>query len=206
MTAEEEKLRYLTEHEFFQDFNRMEMWNIQRQATMFTCEPGRLFYQPGDVGEVLFILKEGSVHLYRLTPEGRKLIVATLHKGAIFGEMSLIGQGMHHTFAESASRARICVMSRVDVENLLRRKPELAIRLMRMIAERLRTAEQHLEQLAYSSIPSRLATQLLTLASDSSEVHGFTHQELAEMVGTYRETATAILNDFKNQGLIEIER
>lgn len=202
---ETEKLRYLTEHEFFQDFNRLEMWNIQRKTTMFTCEPGRLFYSAGDSGEVLFILKEGTVHLYRLTPEGRKLIVATLHKGAVFGEMSLLGQRLHNTFAEAASPARVCVMSRVDVEALLRQKPQMALRLMQSMGERLQAAERQLEQLAFSSMPGRLATLLLELA-EGDQVLGHTHQELAEMVGTYRETVTSILNEFKGQGIIEIGR
>lgn len=206
MSTQDEKLYYLTKHEFFQDFNRLEMWNVERQTTMFTCEPGRVFYQSGEMGEVLFILKEGTVHLYRLTPEGRKLIVATLSDGAVFGEMSLIGQGMHDTFAEAVSPARICVMSRVDVEMLLRKKPAMALRLLGVMGERLQAAERQLEQMAFGSVPSRLASQLLQLSGGRDEVEGFTHQELAEMVGTYRETATQALNTFKSQGLIEIGR
>lgn len=206
MTTQDEKLYHLTKHEFFQDFTRLEMWSIDRQTTMFTCEPGRVFYQAGETGEVLFILKEGTVQLYRLTPEGRKLIVATLSGGSVFGEMSLIGQGMHNTFAEAMTPARICVMSRVDVEALLRKKPQMALRLLDVVGQRLRAAEQQLEQIAFSSIPSRLATQLLHLAGSGDLVDGFTHQDLAEMVGTYRETATLALNEFKGEGLITIGR
>ncbi|MBA3532455.1 MAG: Crp/Fnr family transcriptional regulator [Ardenticatenales bacterium] len=199
-------MRYLLEHDFFQDFNRLEMWAIERTTTMFTCEPGRLFYSAGEIGEVLFILKEGTVHLYRLTSEGRKLIVATLTKGAVFGEMSLIGQGMHNTFAEVVRPARVCVMSRGDVETLLRQKPQMALRLMSIMGQRLQAAERQLEQLAFNRIPARLATLILALGEEGNEVRGHTHQELADMLGTYRETATLILNEFKGQGLIEIGR
>lgn len=201
-----EKLRYLTKHEFFKDFTPSEMREVEEQTTMFTCPAGRMFYQAGDTGELLFILKEGTVHLYRLTPEGRKLIVGTLHAGTVFGVMSLVGQGMHNTFAEAVTPALICVMSRIDVESLLRRKPQMALRLMEIIGRRLQLAEQQLERLAFDSVPNRLATQLLDLSANGSDVVGLTHQELAEMVGTYRETATSILNDFKAHGLIELGR
>lgn len=206
MAVQDEKLYYLSKHEFFRDFNRLEMWSINRQATMFTCDPGRIFYSAGDSGEVLFILKQGTVQLYRLTPEGRKLVVATLSDGTVFGEMGLIGQGMHETFAEAVTPARICVMSRTDVEALLSKKPQMALRLLNVMGERLRAAEQQLEQLAFGSVPSRLASQLLQLAGDGDQIQGFSHQELAEMVGTYRETATLALNQFKADGLITIGR
>ncbi|MDQ4078945.1 MAG: helix-turn-helix domain-containing protein, partial [Chloroflexota bacterium] len=86
------------------------------------------------------------------------------------------------------------------------KKPQMALRLLKIMSERLQAAECQLEQIAFSSVSSRLASQLLALAQDRDEVDGFTHQELAEMVGTYRETATLTLNDFKAQGLIETGR
>ena len=206
MVKKNQKLRYLSEHELFQDFTLSEMKQMERKTTMFTCKPGRTFYNAGDTGEVLFILKEGAVHLYRLTPEGRKLIVTTLQAGSIFGEMSLIGQRMYDTFAEAATPARICVMSRVDVMKLMLQKPQLALRLMGMMGKRLMGTERQLEQIAFSSVPSRLASKLLELSADKDEIKGFTHQEFADMIGTYRETVTASLNEFKGQGLIQIGR
>lgn len=202
----ENKLRYLSEHELFQDFSASEMKQMERKTTMFTCKPGRTFYNAGETGEVLFILKEGSVHLYRLTPEGRKLIVATLTAGMIFGEMSLIGQKMYDTFAEAATPSRICVMSRVDVMKLMLQKPQLALRLMGMMGRRLMGTERQMEQIAFSSVPTRLANKLLELSGDKNEIKGYTHQEFADMIGTYRETVTASLNEFKGQGLIKIGR
>jgi CRP-like cAMP-binding protein len=200
------KLRYLSEHELFQDFSPQEMKQMERQTTMFTCKPGRTLYNAGETGEVLFILKEGSVHLYRLTPEGRKLIVATLGPGSIFGEMGLIGQRMYDTFAVAATPARVCVMSRIDMMKMMLQKPKVALRMLNIMGRRLIGAERQLEQMAFSSVPSRLATRLLELRDEKNQIRGHTHQELADMIGTYRETVTATLNDFKSQGLIEIGR
>ena len=113
------KLDYLSAIEVFRDLSRKEMEAMDRAITMNTCRQGKLFYIPGDTGEVLFFLKKGRVQLYRLSPEGKKLIVAALGPGAIFGEMALVGQGMHKTFAEATEDCLLCVMSRADVERLI---------------------------------------------------------------------------------------
>lgn len=204
-----QKQRYLSTIEIFQDLTPKEVERIDQAVTMSTCRPGRIFYSPEETGEVLFLLKKGRVQLYRLSPEGKKLVVATLEKGAMFGEMSIIGQGMHNLYAEATSECLLCVMSRVDVERLLMEKPNVAIRFMEAMANRLQDAEAQLEDLAFKSIPARLAGLLLTHAKEEQGellLSGYTHQDLAEMLGTYRETITQTLNDLKAQGAIEIGR
>lgn len=203
------KFRGLSNIEIFRDLSPQELEEMDRTTTMSTCEPGRVFYAPDETGEVLFLLKKGKVQLYRLSPEGKKLVVAVLEEGAIFGEMSLVGQGMHNTFAESIEDCTLCVMSRLDVERLITEKPKVALRFMEAMANRLQEIEVKMEDLAFKGIPSRLASLLLSLSHEkesSRAVDGYTHQDLAEMLGTYRETTTQILNDFKNQGWIGIGR
>jgi CRP-like cAMP-binding protein len=203
------KLQALSEIEIFQDLSDQEMEEMDRSTTMSTCEPGRVFYGPDEIGEVLFLLKKGRVQLYRLSPEGKKLVVAILEKGAIFGEMSLVGQGMHNTFAEAVDECTLCVMSRMDVERIVEEKPQVALRFLESMAIRLRKTEEKLEDLAFKSIPVRLAALLQDLAGESKSgdtVEGYTHQDLAEMLGTYRETATQTLNEFKSHGWVEIGR
>jgi CRP-like cAMP-binding protein len=203
------KIQALSEIEIFQDLSHQEMEEMDRTTTMSTCESGRVFFGPDESGEALFLLKKGKVQLYRLSTEGKKLTVAILEPGAIFGEMSLIGQGMHNTFAEAIEDCTLCVMSRMDVEQLLISKPQVGLRILQSMARRLQEAEVKLEEMAFKSIPARLASLLLKLSNHGKSepiVNGYTHQDLAEMVGTYRETTTQTLNQFKNQGWIEIER
>lgn len=203
------KLNYLSNIEIFRDLSQTELEEMDRSVTMSTCEPGRIFYMPEDTGEVLFLLKKGRVQLYRISPNGKKLIVATLGPGTIFGEMSLVGQGMHNTFAEAVDECVLCVMSRADVERVMREKPQVAFRFVEALGERMTALEAQLEEIAFKSIPARLASLLLRLASEQGEktvVAGYTHQELGEILGTYRETITQTLNDFKAAGLVGISR
>lgn len=203
----DQKIHYLQQVDIFQDLSKAEMKEMDRTTTMSTCKRGKIFYQPEDTSEVLFILKKGRVQLYRISPEGKKLVVATIGPGTIFGEMAIVGQQMHNTFAEAVADCLLCVMSRYDVERLILRKPTVALRIMDVMAGRLIEAESRLEDMAFKGIPARLAALLLRLRGEQgNEIHGYSHQDLAEAVGTYRETTTQILNKFKTKGLIEIGR
>ena len=203
-----EKMRYLSELAVFQDLSPREMEELNRITTMSTVQRGRVFYRPEEPGEVMFILKEGRVQLYRISPEGKKLVITTLGPHTLFGEMALLGTKMHNTFAEAVDGCLICVMSRTDLERLILSKPQVALRILDITGKRLREAEERLDNMAFKGIPARLASLLLRLSSeqDSDTINGLTHQDLAESVGTYRETATKVLNDLKSQGLIEIGR
>jgi CRP-like cAMP-binding protein len=203
----QEKIDYLREIDVFRGLSKADMQEMDRTTTMSTCRRGKIFYRPEDASEVLFILKKGRVQLYRLSPEGKKLTVATLGPGTIFGEMGIIGQGMHSKFAEAVEDCLLCVMSRHDVERLILSKPAVALRFMKVMADRLNKAEAQLEDMAFKSIPARMAALLLRLSDkQSNSIQGYTHQDLAEAIGTYRETATQTLNDFKARHLIEIGR
>lgn len=203
-----DKMRYLSELAVFQDLAPREMEELNRITTMSTVPRGRVFYRPEETSEVLFILKEGRVQLYRISPEGKKLVITTLGPHTLFGEMALLGTKMHNTFAEAVDDCLICVMSRTDLERLILSKPQVALRILEITGKRLREAEERLENMAFKGIPARLASMLLRLAEEQGDdsITGLTHQDLAESVGTYRETATQVLNDLKSSGLIEIGR
>jgi len=202
------KLALLSETDIFQDLGPRDMEEIERMTAMTTCRRGKVFYTPGETGEVLFVLKQGRVNLFRINPDGKKLVLTTVDSGTVFGEMSLVGQGMHDTFAEAADECTLCVMSRDDLEHLLVNKPQVALRFLALLANRLSEVETRLETVAFKSVPARLAVEILRLAEGTQDrrVDGVSHQDLADAVGSYRETVTRILNDFKHDGLIELER
>ncbi|MCO5206128.1 MAG: Crp/Fnr family transcriptional regulator [Anaerolineae bacterium] len=209
MLPPQQKVDYLSTIAIFRDLSQPELMQMDRTITMSTCRTGKIFYMPEDQAEVLFLLKKGRVQLYRMSSAGKKIVVATLGPGAIFGEMALVGQRMHNTYAQALDECTLCVMSLADVERLLQEKPEVAFRLVQALGERVSTLETRLEDIAFKSISARLAAELLQLADeqgDGSTVRGLTHQELAERLGTYRETTTQTLNEFKAEGLIEIGR
>lgn len=204
----DDKLGYLSDVDLFRDLSERDMTELDRMTTITSVPRGRVFYQPEDVSEVLFLIKQGKVQLYRISPEGKKLVIATLGPGTLFGVMALLGQQMHNAFAEALDDCLILVMSRTDLERLILSKPQVGLRMLEITGRRLNDAEARLEDMAFKGIPARLASLLLRLSVERSspDILGMTHQDLAETIGTYRETATQVLNDMKSKGLIEIGR
>jgi CRP-like cAMP-binding protein len=197
---------YLSKSDLFGDLTPDQLGGIQDSVAMSTAPRGRVFFTPGETGEALFILKTGRVSLYRVTPEGRKLVTATVEPVAVFGEMSMIGAGMHGSFAETTEDSLLCVMSRTDVTRMLAHYPTVALRLLELLARRVENAEERLADSAYKSTAARIATTLLRLSRDGEVPVKLAHQDIADMVGTYRETATRILNEMREEGLLELHR
>jgi CRP-like cAMP-binding protein len=205
------KLAYLKTIDIFQDLDDTEMKDVETSAPMFTCEPGRIFYHADDPAEVLFILKKGEVILSRVNEDGKRLITATLEAGTIFGEMPLLGQRLQHSEAEALTECLICSMSRRDVVALINKYPVIAVRIAEALSSRLEEAEARLQEMAFQGLRERLASLLLRLADETDwrgnlVIKGLTHQHLAEILGSYRETVTATLNEFKADGLVETGR
>jgi CRP/FNR family cyclic AMP-dependent transcriptional regulator len=199
------KLGYLLETEVFRPLSEPERTWLAESTTMVSCERGRVFYTPDEPGEVVFILKRGRVDLYRIAADGRKLVVTTLGPHTIFGEMGLLGQGMYGCYAEATEDSLICVLSRADLQALIRRNPEVGLRLLAELGTRLREREAELESLAFRGLPARLAMLLLREADIYGTIDGYSHQELAERLGTYRETVSQLLGRFRGEGLVAVE-
>jgi CRP/FNR family transcriptional regulator, cyclic AMP receptor protein len=205
-TARQWKLDLLSESEIFRDLTMPEMKEIERATTMTTCRRGRPLYSVGDQAEVLFILKKGKVQVYRIAEDGRRLVMATLGPGSIFGEMPLLSQRMEDGYAEALEDSTICIMSRSDVENLLLTRPQVSLNLIRILAARVTDLEDRLEMQAFQSVTSRLAATLIRLSGETTEIKGASHQQIAETIGASRETVTRALGDFRSQGLVELGR
>ena len=201
------KLAYLSVVDIFQDMTPDELKEIQDSISMTTCPAGKIFYSPGQYGEVIFILKKGKVQIYKMSSEGRKLVLETLGPGTMFGEMSLVGAGLYDAFAEAMEGSLICVMNRRDMEKLIQSKPQIGIRLLDAMARRLRESEERLEQTLFHEVPSQLAALLLRLRSeDGTNTIVTTHEELADHLGVYRETVSTALNNMKKEGVVSISR
>lgn len=208
-----EKIWYLKHINLFRNLTDVEIGVLDRITYMKDYSRHKQVYGQSDSGDVVYLIKEGRVKIYKLSPEGKELTLAILEPGEIFGEMALIDEGPRDTIAETLDDALLCVIRRRDFELLLKKKPELALRVTKLIGVRRREIKNQLENLVFRSAPSRLALLLMALA----EKHGvrdsqgiivnvkLSQQELANLIGTARETTSALLNEFKRLGLIDIQ-
>lgn len=201
------KLGLLRSSDLFSDLDDRQMGHVEEVTVMTYAERGRLIYAQGETSEALFLLKRGKVHIYRISPDGRKLLTAVVEPGTLFGNMAFTGTTMQDGFAEAVEDSTLCVMSRHDIEELVQEFPSVGIRLLDTVSRKVRELEARLEEGLLRDMPTRVAAALLRLREhqDSDSV-AITHQELADNLGTYRETVTHTLGDLQDRGLIALRR
>lgn len=205
-----ERLWCMTEVDIFADLDAAEMDALAASAPSKQFSAGSLIYSPHQPIETLFILKGGRVRIFRVSPDGRALTTAIISPGTIFGEMVVIGQQMHDSFAEALDDVAVCVMSRVDVQRMLLGNAKIAARISETLGRRLAQVEQRLSDAIFKSVPERIAGTLLVMARNrplarGAQVH-LTHEQLAALAGTSRETTTKVLGEFADQGAITLAR
>lgn len=217
-TVYDDRLAMLAEIDIFADLDRSEMKAIAKAAPMRTYPSGALLYSPHNPVEVLFLLKRGRIRVFRISPDGRALTTAIITSGTIFGEMVLLGQQMYDNYAEALDEALVCLMNRADVHRLLLSDPRISARITEILGRRLVAMEQRLSDTVFKTVPQRIAATLCTLADRApprrrvGPVGGgsiqlaLTHEQIAALVGTSRETATKALGDFAEQGLVKLGR
>ncbi|PAZ14207.1 cyclic nucleotide-binding protein [Streptomyces sp. SA15] len=208
----------MSEVDIFRDLSEAEMEAIATAAPMKTYAAGEILHSPQQPSEVLFILKRGRVRIFRVSADGRALTCAIISPGTIFGEMALLGQRMYDNFAEALDDVTVCVMSHADVHKFLLSDARIAARITEILGRRLADLEQRLSDSVFKSVPQRVATTLTTLAARADTPAGklrpgarhpqitLTHEQLAALAGTSRETCTKVLHDFAGRGLLRLAR
>ncbi len=204
----------IADEDIFRDLTPEQRAPIERQITYAEYPAGHIFYAPEEYSAQLLILRRGRVRVYKLSSEGRALTLLILEPMAIFGEMMLADEWVQDSFAEAMSACTVGMLGRKEVRQILSAYPDVALRFMEAMSRRLRALEHKLADVAFKSVPQRLATVLLNLADNQPEpaistsppaVVRYTHQQLAEMIGSYRETVTKAIGEFRESGLIRVE-
>ena len=135
-TPANDKMRYLSELNVFQDLSQREMEELNRVITVSNVPKGRVFYRPEETSEVLFILKEGRVQLYRISPEGKKLVISTLGPHTLFGEMALLTKSPRNSTVRATTPVDVLAVSKSDFSKLLANFGELGSEINRVAAAR----------------------------------------------------------------------
>lgn len=160
-----------------------------------------------------YILLDGSAKVAVTGPEGGEAVLAFLEEGDFFGEMSLLDGDPRSATVRATSEVHLLLLRRQAFMELLRRFPEIAIGILTELAARLRHANRKISALALSPVPARVSGALLQLAelrgirSKGQVVIGDrpTHQEIAEMANTSRETVSRVISQMLRDGLVELD-
>jgi CRP-like cAMP-binding protein len=178
---------------------------FNKVITIKHLERGDMVATADDLAHKMYMLMSGKVNLVCTNNEGRRLVIATLEAGAIFGEGALDSPGDPNVFVEAADKVSVWVVPAGEARNMTIQYPILGWGMLQTYGERLHQVENSLEDVAYKKLPERLAMLLLELGNNQNGlIKGVSHQSLADHLGTYRETVSAILRDFKRQDVVEL--
>ncbi len=206
MTSDPEREFVLREIDLFRDLDDDEVASIGAAAPMRTVPAGELLYSPASPAEILFILKAGRVRLYAIGHDGRTLTTAIVEPGQLFGEMVPLGQSLNDTWAETLQPCVVCLMDRPDVDRLLLADPRVAARIAEILGQRVAELEARLSDTVLKTAPERIASALSRLADRDGAIVRLTHEQLADLVGTTRETVTKVLGELAGRGLVQVRR
>jgi CRP/FNR family cyclic AMP-dependent transcriptional regulator len=220
----QEEIRLLSMVDILGPLSEEEMEDLAKRTPDTFLEQDDILYSPQHGTERLFILKQGRVQLYEVNAEGDEITLSVIEDGNVFGEMALTGQSLKGLYVRALTPSTVVSLRREDVEELIRNKPEVGLRLVRDLAERLHASEARYADVVGKDVPARLATLILNLVDSEGVVLSivdseravstqsyriptrYTHDQLASMIGCKRVAVTRAFRKLEGGGAVELKK
>lgn len=175
---------------------------------------GEYIYLPEEHADKVYFISEGRVKIGNYGDSGKEITKAILNGGEVFGELSLIGQTERRDFAYAMEKTSCCVLTVEEMKSLMRDHGGLNLFLMKIMGSRVLQMEQRLESLVFKDSRTRIIEFILEMAEKRGQRVGYefvvrkfiTHQEIANITATSRQTVTTVLNELRNKNLLTFDR
>lgn len=197
---------------FFEGLDQADVLLLNEYSSLQTFSKGEVVFKEGDVPSGLYTILKGKVKIYRTGTEGKEQIVRLSNKGDLVGYRALIGEDEYRNGAACLEETQICFIPKDIVLRVVDQNIILLRRVMHLLTDDLRYAEQKIKELAQKPVRERVADALLQLKDkygyekDESTINiSMSREELANLVGTATETLIRILSDFKKDRIIDLE-
>jgi CRP-like cAMP-binding protein len=162
-----------------------------------------------DPGDALYVVSTGQVKVVLIGEDGREVILSVLTDGDFFGEMSLIDDEPRSAHVIAMKDSHLLVLRREDFQAQLEVQPKIALKLLRVLVQRLRRADEKIGGLVLLDVNGRVARLLLDMADEGGGpkiTRRLTHHTIAQMIGSSRETVSRAMRELVGRGLIEVTR
>jgi CRP/FNR family transcriptional regulator, cyclic AMP receptor protein len=209
----QEEIRLLSMVDILGPLSDEQMEDLARRTPDTFLEQDDVLYTPKEGTERLFILKKGRVQLYEVNHEGDEITLSVIEDGNVFGEMALTAQSLTGIYVRALTPATVVSLRREDLEDLIMTKPEVGLRLVRDLAQRLHDSEARYADIVGKDVPARLATLILTLVDSEGVVSSesyripnhYTHERLASMIGCKRVAVTRAFRKLEEGGAVVLK-
>lgn len=192
-----------------------EMKEVDKMTKMKTADKDQYVYFPEDPSTNIYFLKEGRIKIGSFSDSGKENIKAILSPGEIFGELALAEERVRSEHAIAMDdKILICSMNMSDMEQMMQMNPKLSLKVTKLIGFRLRKMERRLDGLIFKDARTRIIDFIRDMAEESGKEvgdeimvkHFLTHQDIANLTASSRQTVTTVLNELKEDNLIYFER
>lgn len=175
---------------------------------------GEYIYMPEEPSDALYMVVGGKVKVGAYSPDGKEITKSILTQGDIFGELALVGEEHRRDFAVTLHDTELCMLPKADMQQLMQQDPALCQQVVQLLGYRLARMEQRLEALVFKDSRTRVIEYLRSLAQEKGQQIGYeievrgilTHQEMANLTATSRQTVTTVLNELRRDNVITFNR
>lgn len=209
-----EKIWYLKRSNLFGQLQPSDLAELELRCLSRSFARNTPIYLPADEADAVLLLARGKAKICHLTPDGKQAILAFIEPGELFGELALIQPSEREEYAEATENSLVILIPRQEMERLMERHSGLSLGITKLISLRRQRIERRLKYLLFRSNRERLVHLLLELA----ELYGtpedggiglrvkLSHQDLANVIGSTRETVTVVLGELQAEGLVTLGR
>ncbi len=209
-----ERLWYLKRCDLFQRLGPEQLAALESRSRVRKFPRGTPIYLPADLADGVLVLAEGRVKIGSFTEDGKQTILAFIEPGEIFGELSLMGSEEREEYAEAVEKSIVVLVPKEVMEQLLAENPEVSLGITKLFGMRRKRVERRLKYLLFRSNRERLVHLLLELAEQYGRpIEGgldlrikLSHQDLANIIGSTRETVTVVLGELQSEGFLQLGR
>ena len=215
-TQEERVVRLLSLVDVLEPLSEAELKDLAERCPAFPAPDGEDFYSPETHDSGLFLILEGRVRVYLTTPTGKEVTLDLLGGGTVLWvrrfEALRANDAVHVRAVEPSV---VAFMGRAELDRFVLAKPEVGLRMMDLLAERLGQSNERMAELAHKEVTTRLAGQVLRLLEGEGLVDreggyrlpaAYTHEELGTMVGANRVAVTRAFGRLQDEGAVELRR
>ncbi|MFT5667789.1 MAG: CRP/FNR family cyclic AMP-dependent transcriptional regulator [Vicingaceae bacterium] len=215
MAAQNSKLWHLEQINLFKNLSDKELEELDDLTVMKTADKNQFIYFPKEPSKILFFLKAGRIKIGSYSQDGKEVIKAILYPGEVFGEMGIVGEESRKDFAVAMDAGtRMCTLHVDQFVKMMHENSQLSLAVTKNIGEKLRNVERRLESLIFKDARERIIDFMKEMAIKYGKKigvevlvkHDLTHQDIASLTATSRQTVTTVLNDLKEKDLIYMER
>jgi len=199
----------------FSKLNETELDYILNSMTIKTYPANEVIFYEGDVPDGLYLVKRGRVKISLIDERSREITLSILREGSFFGEMALFDESPRSATVQTMEETEFFILTKSYFLQLIEQSSTIAKNILKEMSTRLREADDQIRNLALFDVAGRLANILINLVKkegvvlknkDMAVVPRPSQQELANMIGSSRETVSRVLNTFKKKGIISISR